>query len=77
MACTPTPGSNNAAPADAERAEFDQRYASHLRHLELEGLRPKTIEASERVNDFAAPGDVNLVCGRRVRCSAFSPQVAG
>jgi site-specific recombinase XerD len=34
--------------ADAHRAEFDQRYASHLRHLKLKGLQPKTIEAYSR-----------------------------
>jgi integrase len=34
--------------ADARRAEFDQRYASHLRHLKLKGLQPKTIEAYSR-----------------------------
>ena len=34
--------------ADAQRAEFDQRYASHLRHLKLKGLQPKTIEAYSR-----------------------------
>jgi site-specific recombinase XerD len=33
---------------DAERTEFDQRYASHLRHLKLKGLQPKTIEAYSR-----------------------------
>jgi hypothetical protein len=32
---------------------------------------------TERVNDFATPGDVNLVCGRRVYWWVFSPQVAG
>ena len=30
------------------RAEFDQRYATHLKHLKLKGLRPKTIEAYSR-----------------------------
>ena len=34
--------------ADARRAEFDQRYDSHLRHLKLKGLQPKTIEAYSR-----------------------------
>ena len=33
---------------DTHRAEFDQRYASHLRHLKLKGLQPKTIEAYSR-----------------------------
>lgn len=50
MACTTT--STTAAAADAatdtHRAEFDQRYDSHLRHLRLKGLRPKTIEAYSR-----------------------------
>jgi hypothetical protein len=31
----------------------------------------------ERVNDFATPVDVNLVCGRRVYWWVFSPRVAG
>ena len=36
-------------PADANpQAEFDHRYQSHLRHLKLKGLRPKTIEAYAR-----------------------------
>ena len=30
------------------RAEFDQRYQTHLKHLKLKGLRPKTIEAYSR-----------------------------
>jgi integrase len=34
--------------SDTQRAEFDQRYASHLRHLKLKGLQPKTIEAYSR-----------------------------
>ena len=33
---------------DTHQAEFDQRYASHLRHLKLKGLQPKTIEAYSR-----------------------------
>ncbi len=35
------------------------------------------LRTAERVNDFASPGDVNLVCGLRVRWSVFSPQVVG
>jgi site-specific recombinase XerD len=27
------------------KADFDQRYQSHLRHLKLKGLQPKTIDA--------------------------------
>lgn len=30
------------------RAEFDQRYQSHLKHLKLKGLQPKTIDAYSR-----------------------------
>lgn len=33
---------------EAQRAEFEQRYESHLRHLKLKGLQPKTIEAYAR-----------------------------
>ncbi len=36
------------SPSEAERAEFDQRYESHLRHLKLKGMQPKTIEAYSR-----------------------------
>ena len=31
-----------------QRALFDQRYQSHLHHLKLKGLRPKTIDAYAR-----------------------------
>jgi integrase/recombinase XerD len=27
------------------RAEIDQRYVSHLKHLKLKGFQPKTINA--------------------------------
>ena len=30
------------------RSEFDRQYDSHLKHLQLKGLRPKTIEAYSR-----------------------------
>jgi integrase/recombinase XerD len=30
------------------RAEFDQRYQTHLQHLKLKGLQPKTIDAYAR-----------------------------
>lgn len=33
---------------DTQRAEFDRRYDSHLRHLKLKGLQSKTIEAYSR-----------------------------
>ena len=35
------------------------------------------IDYPERVNDFATPGDVNLVCGRRAHWWESSPQVGG
>ena len=37
----------------------------------------EAVDEAERVNDFVAPGDVNLVFDRRVHWSAFSPRVAG
>jgi hypothetical protein len=30
------------------KAEFDQRYQTHLKHLKLKGLQPKTIDAYSR-----------------------------
>lgn len=36
------------AATAAHRAEFDQHYQAHLRHLKLKGLQPKTIEAYAR-----------------------------
>jgi site-specific recombinase XerD len=35
-------------PTAAERTLFDQCYESHLRHLKLKGMQPKTIEAYSR-----------------------------
>ena len=29
-------------------AQFEQNYQSHLKHLKLKGLQPKTIEAYSR-----------------------------
>ena len=29
-------------------ADFDRRYQSHLKHLKLKGLQPKTIDAYSR-----------------------------
>ena len=33
----------------ATAPDFEQRYQSHLKHLKLKGLRPKTIDAYARV----------------------------
>ncbi|HOE42603.1 MAG TPA: site-specific integrase, partial [Rhodoferax sp.] len=30
------------------KVEFDQRYQTHLKHLKLKGLQPKTIDAYSR-----------------------------
>ena len=32
----------------ATREDFDRRYHSHLQHLKLQGLQPKTIDAYAR-----------------------------
>jgi integrase/recombinase XerD len=32
----------------ASSAHFDRQYQSHLKHLKLKGLQPKTIEAYSR-----------------------------
>lgn len=32
----------------ASKAEFDQRYQTHLQHLKLKGLQPKTMDAYSR-----------------------------
>ena len=40
-------------------------------------LRRYLPQEAERVNDFATPGDVNLVCGRRVHWSVVAPVLAG
>jgi integrase/recombinase XerD len=34
--------------AATARVDFDRRYQSHLKHLKLQGLQPKTIEAYSR-----------------------------
>lgn len=35
-------------PNASAKAEFDQRYQTHLKHLKLKGLQPKSIEAYAR-----------------------------
>ena len=42
---------SSAAPvltAHIDRSHFDQQYQSHLKHLKLKGLQPKTIDAYAR-----------------------------
>ena len=34
--------------AHKPKADFDQRYQTHLKHLKLKGLQPKTIDAYAR-----------------------------
>ena len=36
---------NSAKPP---KADFDQRYQTHLKHLKLKSLQPKTIDAYAR-----------------------------
>ena len=38
----------SAAPLEQRRCAFDQHYQSHLKHLVLKGLQPKTINAYAR-----------------------------
>jgi len=55
-----------------------ERYLKWLQEQGVIASSPFTeLHRPERVNDFATPGDVNLVCGRRVHWSVSSPQVAG
>jgi len=42
------PAADTACTANPQRAEFDERYTSHLRHLRLKGLQAKTVEAYSR-----------------------------
>ena len=35
-------------PAATPKAHFDQQYQTHLKHLKLKGLQPKTIDAYSR-----------------------------
>ena len=42
---------SSAAPvltAQIDRSHFDQQYQTHLKHLKLKGLQPKTIDAYSR-----------------------------
>ena len=34
--------------ASVSTAHFDQQYQTHLKHLKLKGLQPKTIDAYSR-----------------------------
>jgi site-specific recombinase XerD len=43
-----TTTTTTAAASPSQRAEFDRRYQSHLKHLRLKGLQPKTIDAYAR-----------------------------
>ena len=37
-----------SAAATASKAHFDRQYQTHLKHLKLKGLQPKTIDAYSR-----------------------------
>jgi hypothetical protein len=71
-----------AAGADGQTIEqFDADLKSNLykvwNRMSSGSYFPPPVRAAERVNDFATPGDVNLVCGRRVHWSVSSPEVVG
>jgi len=36
-------------------ANFKQNYQTHLKHLKLKGLQPKTIEVSWSTESFGSP----------------------
>ena len=36
------------ASTTASKAHFDRQYQTHLKHLKLKGLQPKTIDAYSR-----------------------------
>ena len=61
-------------PEEARKLGRAQLQASPMADL---AERVRAAERAERVNDFATPGDVNLVCGRRVHWSAVAPALAG
>ena len=47
------------------KAEFDQRYQTHLQHLKLKGLQPKSIDVGipvdrDRSFRFIVTGDSGL-----------------
>ena len=46
--------------------EQSRRFIEMARKLGADETGKKFQRASERVNDFATPGGINLVCGRRV-----------
>ena len=39
---------NPVTPAVTPSAHFDRQYQTHLKHLKLKGLQPKTIDAYAR-----------------------------
>jgi len=50
--------------------------AARQRNEQAQLVQPPAVAAvSERVNDFATPGDIDLECGQRDRWSVFSPPV--
>jgi len=72
--------------ADDVKRRFAQYVDDNpLGQIELQRLNPRDIDiwrkslatTTEPVNDFAPPGDINLVCGQRDRWSVFSPPVVG
>ena len=58
---------SSAAPvltAQIDRSHFDQQYQTHLKHLKLKGLQPKTIDAYSRaIRRIGARFDHQIVNG--------------
>ena len=51
------------------KADFDQRYQTHLKHLKLKGLQPKTIDGPQAqvLTSAAAPGTVVATVSQSAR----------
>ena len=43
--------------AHKPKADFEQRYQTHLKHLKLKGLQPKTIDAYAQLLEIASAAD--------------------
>ena len=51
-------------PLNNASAAFEQRYASHLKHLKLQGLQTKTVDAYARaIRTLGAPQQKLLASG--------------
>ena len=58
------------AATTASKAHFDRQYQTHLKHLKLKGLQPKTIDAYSRVFPAVTGGANPPVDGDESRLGA-------